>query len=212
MRTAKSGKKASAKSEKVKKKCTNPKCLKPGHTIEECFAEGGAREGQWPTRPKLTSQTKPQMPAPSNAKAKVAQVDGDEKVGSDMLLFMMRADEEKANAINDTKDCINATTWLLNSGTTKHMAPNRAWFSTYRHLEEPKRVWLRDHSYIHAIGIGHMTIELDLNGQKVDGMFKNVLHVPKLGGNLLSISQLTQTGSNVLFSSDGATIMHHITR
>ena len=212
MRTAKRGKKTSAKSEKAKKKCTNPKCLKPGHTIEECFAEGGGCEGQWPMKlkPKLQTKTNASMPAPSDAKAKVAYADGDEKVGSNMLLFMMHA-EEKVNAVNDTKDRINATTWLLDSGATKHMAPNQKWFSSYRRLEEPKHVWLGDHTYIMAISISHISIELNLNGQKVDGMFKNVLHVPKLGGNLLSISQLTWTGSHVLFKSDGATIMHHMT-
>ena len=62
-----------------------------------------------------------------------------------------------------------------------------------------------------AIGIGHISIELNLNGQKVDSMFKNVLHVPKLAGNLLSISQLMRTSSHVLFKSDGAMIMHHMT-
>lgn len=137
------------------------------------------------------------MPAPSNAKAKVAY-DGDEKVGSDMLLFMMHA-EEKVNATSNTKDCINTAMWLLDSSAMKHMAPNQMWFSSYRCLEEPKCVWLGDHTYILAIGIGHISIELNLNGQKVNGMFKNMLHVPKLGGNLLSISQLMQTGSHVLF-------------
>ena len=91
------------------------------------------------------------------------------------------------------------------------MAPNQKWFSSYQRLEEPKHVWLADHMYIMAIGIGHISIELNLNGQKVDGMFKNVLHIHKLGGNLLSISQLTQTGSHVLFKSNGVTIMHHTT-
>ena len=42
-------------------------------------------------------------------------------------------------------------------------------------------------------------------------MFRNVLHVPKLGGNLLSVSQLTQTGSDVLFKSNGAIILHPTT-
>ena len=85
------------------------------------------------------------------------------------------------------------------------------WFSTYRHLEEPKRVWLGDHTYILAIGIGHISMELDLHSQKVNGIFRNVLHIPKLGGNLLSISQLMQTKSNVLFKSNGTIILHPTT-
>ena len=85
------------------------------------------------------------------------------------------------------------------------------WFSTYRCLEEPKHVWLGDHTYIMAIGIGHISVELDLHGRKVNSIFRNVLHIPKLGGNLLSISQLTQSKSNVLFKSSGAIIMHPTT-
>jgi len=54
-------------------------------------------------------------------------------------------------------------------------------------------------------------VELDLHGQKVNGMFRNVLHIPKLGGNLLSVSQLTQTGSDVLFKSNGTIILHPTT-
>ena len=124
--------------------------------IEECFTEGGRCEGQWPARLKPKSQTSTNVstPMPSDAKAKIAQADGDEKVGSDMLLFMMHAEEDTCAAANH----VNATMWLLDSGVTKHMARNRTWFTTYRCLKEPKCVWLGDHTYILAIGIGHISV------------------------------------------------------
>ena len=60
--------KGSTNSEKPK--CTNPKCGKIGHTIQNCWAKGGGAEGKGPK-----SKPKPAKNKPSNVKAKVVQIE-----------------------------------------------------------------------------------------------------------------------------------------
>jgi hypothetical protein len=56
-----------------KPKCTNPKCGKVGHTIQNCWAEGGGAEGKGPKA--KTNNAKPSDAKPAKAKAKIAHID-----------------------------------------------------------------------------------------------------------------------------------------
>jgi len=94
--------------------------------------------------------------------------------------------------------------WVLDSGATDFMHPERTCFVAYRPLELPKRIHGIGENSINAVGIGDMTIHSD------DGKFtrriKDVLHVPKLKNGLFSITRATLMGWQTLFKGNGCTV------
>jgi hypothetical protein len=91
------------------------------------------------------------------------------------------------------------SSWILDSGASNHMAASKDEFSS---IEESNRspIYLGDATPAKVCGEGIVDIE--------GGCFKNVLQVPSLSVNLLSIYQITHSGSRrkVEFTPDSAVI------
>ncbi|EUC61100.1 Copia-like polyprotein/retrotransposon, partial [Rhizoctonia solani AG-3 Rhs1AP] len=80
----------------------------------------------------------------------------------------------------------------IDSGASRHCASERAFFTNYRVLDEPKRVYLGDDRFIMAVGKGDLRIWVDnLSGAREGLVFRHTLHVPDLTCTLISIRQLT---------------------
>lgn len=77
------------------------------------------------------------------------------------------------------------STWILDSGASSHMAASKDEFSS---IEESTRslVYLGDATLAKVCEEGIVDLEV--------GCFTNVLHVPSLFSNLLSIYQITHSG------------------
>jgi hypothetical protein len=82
-------------------------------------------------------------------------------------------------------------TWYLDSGATRHMTPHRHWFTNYTPIAKPLSVSLADDSTQVAVGVG--TIQFKLPSGSLTSV-SNVLHVPKISKNLISVSQATESG------------------
>ena len=92
-------------------------------------------------------------------------------------------------------------TWLLDSGATSHMTNRRDWFSSFS--DRTGEITIGDGSTVPIRGSGTISIfrtSLDMR------YFSNVLYVPDLGFNLLSVSSLTKQGASVEFLADRVTI------
>jgi hypothetical protein len=91
------------------------------------------------------------------------------------------------------------TAWILDSGTSHHMAATKDVFSSLTTSTGPP-ILMGDDTPIEVIGQGRVELQ--------HGSFENVLHVPKLSMNLLSIYQITQSGTRkrVEFTPDSVTI------
>ena len=99
--------------------------------------------------------------------------------------------------------------WNTDTGATKHMTPHRHWFQTYTPHVVP--VCLANGAIILSAGIGSVVFQPDdYKGKKLDCVtFFDVLHVPELANNLLSLFNLTRdrafniaiSGSSVEFRS-----------
>lgn len=50
----------------------------------------------------------------------------------------------------------SGNSWLLDSGASRHMTPNRHWFSTYQPLVTPVLIRVGDGNRIPAIGVGRI--------------------------------------------------------
>ena len=74
--------------------------------------------------------------------------------------------------------------WIIDSGATNHMTSCSNFFSTYKPCAENKKFKIADGSLSAIAGTGSVVISPSLT-------LHNVLHVPKLSCNLLSINKLT---------------------
>lgn len=85
--------------------------------------------------------------------------------------------------------------WVIDSGTTDHMNSNQTSFKTYQTFETAKAIYTGGGT-IYAYGVG--VIELfakPKEGPPRKVTLHNVLHVPSLITNLISISALRQKGA-----------------
>ena len=83
---------------------------------------------------------------------------------------------------------------MIDSGTTSHMIKDVNMFDEYETLSRPLIVEVGDKSKILAIARGRV------------GTLQNVLCVPKLARNLVSVKQLTIDGYKVLFQGESVSL------
>jgi hypothetical protein len=96
-------------------------------------------------------------------------------------------------AINSSFD-----SWIINSIASQHMPTKEEAFIALSSCSGPP-ILMGDDTPITVVGEGRVEIP--------NGSFENVLHVPNLSINLLSVYQITQIGKRVKFTSDSVTVL-----
>jgi hypothetical protein len=81
------------------------------------------------------------------------------------------------------------------------MCSHCAWFSHFTPLSRHMKVVLGNNSAIPAVGSGCLNVKMLANGKWINSILQDILYVPDLYGNLLSISHLTLCGTEVCFLS-----------
>lgn len=94
--------------------------------------------------------------------------------------------------------------WVVDSGASRHMAFDRRLFKTYTTLDPPERVKFGNQST--ALGLGSGDVEIKIMNTAI--ILRDVLHVPNVGRNLLSVSAATRNGNQALFTSAGVEIVN----
>src|SRR5271156_4607481 len=97
-----------------------------------------------------------------------------------------------------------STDWNPDTGASKPMTPHRRWFCTYSPHVVPIR--LADHSIIWSEGLG--SVMFQPKESPIPVIFHDVLHVPALGSNLLSVFHLTRHGGYKIGISDNQVLFH----
>ncbi|KAL5580404.1 hypothetical protein UlMin_012846 [Ulmus minor] len=82
------------------------------------------------------------------------------------------------------------TKWILDSGCTYHMCPNREWFKNFRKINGGKD-FLGNNTSCQVIGIGDVQLKM-FNG--VTRLLQNVRYLLELRKNLISLGQLDTMG------------------
>ena len=82
--------------------------------------------------------------------------------------------------------CTSTPAFLIDSGASNHMAASRESFSFFQSFDGPS-IQMGNNSKVQTKGKGSVKLE--------HGRFKDVLFVPSLASNLLSIYQMTHTRS-----------------
>jgi len=97
--------------------------------------------------------------------------------------------------------------WIVDSGATCHMCSDKRLFVELCSLEEPEEVTLGDGYAVEATGKGVVKLELVAkDGKTKKCKLHDVLYVPKLSYNLLSVSRVTKAGKAVEFNEAGCVI------
>ncbi|KAE8732732.1 hypothetical protein F3Y22_tig00001750pilonHSYRG00022 [Hibiscus syriacus] len=126
----------------------------------------------------------------------------------DCLKLKKQTDEKRdgsSKSVNvvedDTSDCsegdmlsISTTqltdAWILDSGCSYHITPNREWFSTYRPVNSGS-VYLGDDRCCNIVGIGDVRIKMHDGSVRT---LSGVRHIPDLKKNLISLGTLHNNG------------------
>src|SRR5262249_7439671 len=91
------------------------------------------------------------------------------------------------------------------SGATHHLCSKREWFTEYRSIPH-RPIHLADDRAITDKGVGTIQVRLNIDGKYSYGYLQEVLFVPDLRGNLLSVNQMTNRNLRVIFDDMGCKI------
>ncbi|PNY01730.1 copia-type polyprotein, partial [Trifolium pratense] len=112
-------------------------------------------------------------------------------------------DEEEMLLMAKTNDDAKSENWFLDSGCSYHMAGNKDWFYDF---DENYRdsVKLGDDSRMNVMGKGN--VKLSINGRV--HILTDVYFIPGLKTNLLSIGQIQQKNTTIVFKNDICKVYH----
>ena len=86
--------------------------------------------------------------------------------------------------------------WYVESGASNHMTSHKEWFSYLEKPEQPRVVEIGDDTLHPIVHVGE--VPLNHVGQK--GKLMNVLHIPTITKNLVSVGQIVDQGMQVRFT------------
>lgn len=101
----------------------------------------------------------------------------------------------------------NDNGWFVDSGASMHLTMYRDWL--YDEIPPPvNSIKVADDKKLIVKACGKVDLHIMNNGKPETIRVQNVLYVPELATNLLSVSQIIQTGCQVKFDKDGCRIFN----
>lgn len=95
---------------------------------------------------------------------------------------------------------VKTNDWIVDTGATKHMTHNRNLVVNQRAASRDS-VIVANSSSINVECMGNVQLHVDIDGSDLTADVKDVLCVPNLCANLLSVSQLVKDGKQVIFDN-----------
>lgn len=102
--------------------------------------------------------------------------------------------------------CKSKHSWLIDSGATRHMTFDRESLSDFIEFKQPSPVILGDSRSILAYGKGTYRLTTNIDGRAQNIALRDVLFLPELGRNLLSVRAMTNLGGKVEFEGNNCKI------
>lgn len=110
------------------------------------------------------------------------------------------------SVLSTGKPQIQDGAWYIDSGATSHMSHNRDGFKNFKSYTD--EVDTAGAEKIKVTGVGSVNLNIyDENGDPSNINVDDVLYVPNLAANLLSVKVITQKGFKVTFEKDTCTIL-----
>ena len=133
-----------------------------------------------------------------------AHIEREKKKNNESKVNLVGANiEANAEALLAYKHENSTMSWLIDSGASNHMCNNRDYFQNFK-ASSDKEITIADGNKMKIIGEGDIIIK----DEHTERTFKlvNVLFVPELKQNLLSVAMITSKGFSVLFTRDNVKI------
>ena len=110
------------------------------------------------------------------------------------------SDSEGEGAFVASGDLTEMGKWLVDSGASSHMTPQKEFLIDYHEFDTPEKVGLGDGRIVEAVGVGNVRLNMlfKVSDSKRAVMY-NVLYVPKLACNLFSVRAAAGKGNIVKF-------------
>lgn len=99
--------------------------------------------------------------------------------------------------------------WYVDSGATKHVTMRSDWIKERRKFEV-SAIRAANNELMEVECTGDVDFQVTVNRKSSKVQLQDVLCVPKLTANLLSVSQITAKGKSVIFTSRGCVIQDQI--
>ena len=168
-------------------------CGRPGHLIKDCYKKKNdeARNRQ----PRKHSGHFAEDSSPHDLKLFMARDEIANKISEmpnfdsrDLRLFVSNA------ALSAEIDDIDA--WFVDSGASVHMNCNKKWYTNYKETQNGASIYLGDDRAYQIKGYGDIPVTLP-NGSVRH--IRNVVYVPGIKKNLISVSTITDQNLKVEF-------------
>lgn len=96
--------------------------------------------------------------------------------------------------------------WYIDSGASMHMTRNKGWMYNCKPASITN-IKTADNKQLEVKGCGNVNLKVPGTNNQTDFIqVKDVLYVPNLATNLLSVSQMTQNGCQLQFTKNGCNI------
>ena len=117
--------------------------------------------------------------------------------------------DDEAMVVSHALSATSKGTWIIDSGATCHMCNDRTLFSQLHSLQSSQEVTLGDGHVLQATSEGTVPLQMLLpDGRSKKCNLHNVLLVPKLSHNLLSVSKASELGKTTKFYNTGCEILN----
>lgn len=100
-----------------------------------------------------------------------------------------------------------AEDWVLDSGATHHMTPNQEMMINFQDECQLKGVSMGDLRHLAVKGVGDLRLCTAVDNQLLTHTLRDVLFVPEVGHNLLSVSKATKSGVVAVIDDKGCQLM-----
>jgi len=97
--------------------------------------------------------------------------------------------------------------WLIDSGASQIMCSNCHWFHQFNPLPNHIMITLGDNSTIPTTGHGRILVRMNAGGHYKRIMLQDILYIPDMGGNLLSVSHFACRGAKMHFKGEGCKLL-----
>ena len=198
---------AGAMSVKHKVKSKGPKCYgchNYGHIQRNCpnvSKQSHNRDGQR-ERSKRPKSEKTRTTV-KHSIHKTEEVNSDSDVG-------LAVTHNELNSVGESQDrgSTDSSCWIVDSGATCHICHDKALFTQLTSLRNVQEVTLGDGRNLRALGSGTVELELVLpNGEPQRKLLHDVLYVPGLSYNLLSVTKMTDKGRKIKFRGSSCEVV-----
>ncbi len=168
------------------------KCGNWGHMARDCRSGRGVERA-----------------APAEDRLIVADVDDNQiTYSSDRVAATTPSNLATSATDEDALVTTRAKQWIVDSGASSHMTAYKSAIDNFREFKQPRHVRLGDGRVLPAVGSGnvHLNLMTTEDPRWPDITLADVLYVPALSCNLVSVRAILDKGKSVVFKDNGCVI------